>query len=92
MIGTPKELKTKQDYLNAAEYAVASGEGKAALRNRLLGLKNNSTMLVLKKASEKKPSEEQTEDDFEAVSDPACEKNRLGFSDREIDQLIGDLT
>jgi len=91
MVGLPKELKTKQDVLNAVSYAITTGDGKAVLKNRLLELKANTTMLVLKAGSKNKPPEEQTEADFERVNDPACEKIRLGFTDQEIDNLIGGL-
>jgi hypothetical protein len=92
MVGLPKDLKTKQDWQNAINYALTSGDGKAVMKNRLLELKTNTTILVLKADSADKPSEEQTESDFEKVDDPACEKIRLGFTDIEIEKLIGDLT
>jgi hypothetical protein len=91
MVGFPKMLKTKKDWENAVAYAIATGEGKAELKNSLLDLKGFTTVLVLKKASKGKPAEEQTPEDFEAVADPACEKNRIGFTDSEIDVLIGGL-
>ena len=91
MVGLPPSLSTKQDWLNAVEYAIATGEGKGAMRTRLLELKSNSKMLVLKSSAESKPSEEQTPDDFKSVNDPNCEKLRIGFTDAEIDQLIGGL-
>jgi hypothetical protein len=91
MIGLPKDLKTKQDWLNAVEYAKSTGEGKAELKNRLMALKNQTTVLVLKAASIDKLPEEQTEADYEPVPDPACEKLRLGFTDSEINDLIGGL-
>jgi hypothetical protein len=56
-----------------------------------LELKNNTTMLVLKPSAAGKPSEEQTPDDFKPAADPNCEKLRLGFTDAEIDQYIGEL-
>jgi hypothetical protein len=91
MVGFPNELKTKQDWLNAVSYATLTKDGKTVLINRLLELKNNTTVLVLKASSKDKPSEEQTLDDFERVDDPACEKNRLGFTDVEIDKIIRSL-
>jgi len=45
----------------------------------------------LKKSSEKKPAEEQTPEDFEAVNDPNCEFARLEFTLAEVDSLIGSL-
>ena len=91
MVGLPKELKTKQDWLNAINYAKATGDGKAIMKYRLEELKTNTTVLVLKETSQDKPSEEQDETDFERVDDPACEKIRLGFTDQEINTLIGGL-
>jgi hypothetical protein len=91
MVGVPNSLSTKQDWFNAADYAKTTGDGKGDLKRRLLELKNNSKMLVLKTASASKPPEEQTPDDFKSVDDPNCEKKRLGFTDAEIDQLIGGL-
>jgi hypothetical protein len=91
MVGIPKQLSTKADWLHAASYAKSTGDGKAEMRARLLSLKNNSTILVLKKSAESKNSEDQTPDDFHAVGDPGCEKLKLGFTDTEIDELIGGL-
>ena len=92
MVEVPRELRTKQDWLNAVEHAAVTSDGKTALKNRLIELKNNTTILVLKETSKGIPPEEQTEDDFERVNDPACEKTRLGFTDQDIDNLIGALT
>lgn len=91
MIGLPKQLSTKADWLNAVKYAKTTGDGKAEMQNRLLSLKTHCTILVLKKASAGKDSEDQTPEDYEAAVDPGCEKARLGFTDAEIDELIGGL-
>jgi hypothetical protein len=91
MVGFPKQLSTKADWLNAVQYAKATGDGKAVLRSRLLSLKTNATILVLKKSSVNKDSGEQTPEDYEAALDGGCEKIRLGFTDTEIDELIGGL-
>jgi hypothetical protein len=91
MVGTPRQLSTKTDWLNAVKYAKAMGEGKAAMRGRLLSLKVNSTILVLKTSSAKKDSEDQTPEDYETALDAGCEKVRLGFTDDEIEELIGGL-
>ena len=91
MVGLPKQLSTKTDWLNAVNYAKSTGDGKAVMRNRLLSLKQNTKILVLKKSSAGKDSEEQTPDDFEAVNYPGAEKIRLGFTDTEINELIGGL-
>jgi hypothetical protein len=91
MVGFPKDLKTKKDWQNAVDYAIATGSGKAELKTRLVELKGFTTVLVLKETSRGKEAEEQTPDDYEPVPDPACEKIRLGFTDSEIDKLIGGL-
>lgn len=88
MVGFPKELKTKRDWINTANYVKSTGDGKAAFQRRLLELKSHTTVLVLKPASASKPAEEQTEADFKLVDDPNCEKLRLGFTDQEIDALM----
>jgi hypothetical protein len=91
MVGLPKQLSTKQDWLNAVNYAKTKNGGKAEIKNRLLSLKTHCTILVLKKASTRKEAEEQTPEDYETAIDPGCEKARLGFADAEIDELIGGL-
>jgi len=91
MVGIPPILSTKQDWHNAVDYAIATGEGQEAMRRRLTELKNNTTMLVLKDSAKTKPPEEQTPDDFKAVENPNSDKKRLGFTDDEIEQLIGRL-
>lgn len=91
MVGVPNSYNTKKDYENAVAYACASGSGKGEVKRALLDVKNNTTMLVLKKSSEGKAAEEQTADDYEAVENPACKKNKLGFTDAEIDALIARL-
>jgi hypothetical protein len=91
MVGIPKKLQTKQDWLNAVEYAKASGDGIGSLIEALHTMKDNSKMLVLKASAANKEAEDQTPEDFQAVDDPGCEKIRLGFSDEEIENLIGGL-
>jgi hypothetical protein len=91
MVGLPNSLSTKQDWLNTVEYVKAKGDGKGEMKNRLQELKSNSKMRVLKASAESKLPEEQTPDDYKSVDDPNCEKIRLGFTDAEIDQLIGGL-
>lgn len=91
MVGTPKSFNTKKDYENAVDYACATNSGKGELIAALKDLKNNTTMLVLKKSSESVPVEEQTTDDYEEVENPACKKIRLGFSDAEIDALLAKI-
>ena len=91
MIGLPYNLSTKQDWLNAVEYVKATGDSKGEMRARLLELKNNVKMLVLVESAETKQSEKQTQANFISMDDPNCEKRRLGFTDAEINTLIGEL-
>lgn len=91
MVGVPKSFNTKKDYENAVDYACATNSGKGELIAALKDLKNNTTMLVLKKSSESVPVEEQTADDYEEVENPACKKIRLGFSDAEINALLAKI-
>jgi hypothetical protein len=91
LVGLPNKLNTKADWLNAVQYAKTTGDGKAAMKVRLLSLKTHSVILVLKASGADKDSEEQTPEDYEAKTDPGCEKARLGFTDAEIDELIGGL-
>ena len=91
MVGIPNDLLTKKDWFNAVDYARSTGNGKNVMIARLNNLKSNTTINVLKKSSEKKPAEEQTPEDFEAVNDPNCEFARLEFTLAEVDSLIGSL-
>jgi len=91
MVGIPNDLLTKKDWFNAVEYARSTGTGKSVMIARLNNLKSNTTINVLKKASEKKPADELTPDDFEAADDPNCEMARLGFTMEEVESLIGGL-
>lgn len=91
MVGVPKSFNTKKDYENAVDYACATNSGKGELIAALKDLKNNTTMLVLKKSSESVPVEEQSADDYEEVENPACKKIRLGFSDAEIYALLAKI-
>ena len=91
MVGFPKDLRTKQDYLNAVDYVKTTGTDKAKLISRLEGLKSNTKMLVLKNSSKGKDPEDQTPDDYESVLNPNCEMKRLGFTEAEINKLIGGL-
>jgi len=91
MVGLPNNLLTKKDWLNAVDFAVSTGQGRDVMIARLNGLKQNTKMNVLKNASAGKSAEDQTPDDFESVDDPNCEMLRLGFTEAEIDGLIGRL-
>ena len=91
MVGMPAVCKTKKDWKNATDYAIANNTGKDQLYNRLEQLKNNHYKNVLKKESMDKPAEDQTPEDYEAVGDPAAEKYKLGFTDGEIEKLQKEL-
>jgi len=91
MVGLPNIILTKQDWLNAVDYARSTGKGKDVMIARLTGLKQNTKINILKLTSQDKPAEEQTPDDFEPVDDPNCDLIRLGFTEREINNLIGAL-
>lgn len=91
MIGFPKDLRTKQDFLNAVKYVKATGEDKAILIGRLESVKAATTMMDLKESSRSKRADKQLQADYASVPDPNCEMRRLGFSEAEIDYLIGRL-
>ena len=92
MTGFPEEdLRTKQDFINAVEYVKATGEGKAILIARLESIKASTTMMELKESSRSKRADKQLQEDYVSVPDPNCEMRRLGFSEAEIDYLIGRL-
>ena len=88
MVGVPKSNNTKKDYENAVDYVCSTNSGKGELVRALKDLKENTTMLVLKKSSEGKAAEDQTAADYEEVENPACKKIKLGFTDAEIDALL----
>ena len=86
-----ENLRTKQDYLNAAAYAKQSGEGKTALTARLCRMKTSVTRMDLKESSRAMRADRQHQEDYIPVQDPCCEMRRLGFTEEEIDELIGGL-
>jgi orotidine-5'-phosphate decarboxylase len=91
MIGLPGNLFTREDWINAVEYAKAHSTGKDVMISRLNGLKSNTKINILKSTALDKPAEEQTPEDFEAIDDPNCEMLRLGFTAAQIENLIGGL-
>lgn len=91
MIGFPKDLRTKQDFLNAVEYVKLSGEDKAILITRFESLKATTTMMDLRESSRSKRADKQHQEDYAPVPDLNCEMNRLGFTKEEIDCLIGEV-
>ena len=89
MVGIPDNMNSREDWLNAYQYAINNG-GSKALRARLEALGATKTMLVLK-AGVKKTAEEQTPDDFEAKTDPNSAFALSGLTDDEIASMIGNL-
>lgn len=88
MIGVPSVYNTKKDYENTVAYAVKTNSGKAEVARALHDLQDNIYMLVLKESSKDVPAEDQTANDYEKVENPACKKNKLGFTDAEINALL----
>lgn len=88
MIGFPSDLNTKQDYENALDYVKEHPSYRKEMKRRLENLRDNIYMNVLKAGAEKKDPEKLTPEDFESVINPACDKNRLGFTDKEINQML----
>lgn len=91
MLGYPSELRTKSDYINAYNYALQGGEGRELLAARLEALKATVCYMGLKDESYSKRAEKQHQEDYEPKPDPNCEMRRLGFSEAEIDELLGGL-
>jgi len=91
MIGYPSVLNTKEDYENALAYVKEHKEFGSRFKAQLENLKNNVYKKVLKEGSEEKDPEELTSDDFVDVYDPACEKEKLGITDAEIDKMIKEI-
>jgi hypothetical protein len=92
MRGIPTVFNTKQDWLNAHQYALVEGDDphKAVFKERLRALKGSGTMLVLKDGAPEDP-EDQAPADFEAVDDPASPLARSGLTAAEIDLMISQL-
>lgn len=91
MIGFPHELRTKQDYLNAADYARRTGEGRELLAARLRQIKATRTYMGLRDEAYAMPAEKQHQENYEPKPDPNCAMERLGFTEAELDALLGGL-
>lgn len=91
MIGFPTDLKTKQDYYNATEYAVHSGRGKEYLIARLQAILNSTTYNGLKAEAYAMRPEKQHQDNYEKKYDVNCILSRIGFSLEEVEALIAKL-
>jgi hypothetical protein len=89
MYGLPNRLNTKQDWINAVNYANKNGQ-TSELTARLRELRDHTKIRVLKEGVTK-PVEEQADEDYREIDDPGCEKIRLGFTDPEINVLINAL-
>ena len=88
MVGIPRDFQTKKDYENAVDYVIKNQTGISVMMSRLKNLKDDVYINVLKEFSKSKPSEELTQEDYERVESPACEKNRLGITDEEIGKMM----
>lgn len=91
MIGFPKDLRTKQDILNAVEYVKATGEGKEMMCAWLKRIKATDTRMELKESGRNKRADKQHQEDYTPVPDPNSQMRRLGFTLEEMDCLIGGI-
>ncbi len=91
MIGFPTDLKTKQDYYNAAEYAEQRGIGKEFLIARLQAMLDSTTYNGLKAEAYSMRPEKQHQENYEKKSDVNCTMRRIGFSLEEVEALIAKL-
>ena len=91
MKGFPKDLRTKQDYIHAAACVKENSEDRTILLARLERMKASTTRMGLNESAKSKPAEKQHQEDYEPVPDPCCEMRRLGFTEEELDRLIGGL-
>lgn len=91
MRGVPRVMNTKQDWVNAYQYALhADSEARQEMRSRLIALKEAKTVLVLKADAPEDP-EEHTPDHFEPVNDVKAPFFRVGITESELDQMISSL-
>ena len=91
MKGIPHVFSSKQDWLNAHQYAMAKGEvPQSALKERLRALRDTGTTLVVRDGAPENP-EDQTPDDFESIEDLASPLARSGLTVAEIDLMISQL-
>ncbi len=91
MTGFPKDLKTKQDYLNAAAYAEKTGEGRAYLIARLQRMLASTTYNGLKAEAYAMRPERQHQENYEKKYDVNCVMNHVGFSEQDVRALINRL-
>jgi len=92
MIGIPAVIATKQDWLNVYQYVLANNntEQKRSFRNRLIALNEARYMKKLKDGAPSDP-EQQTQEHFEDVPDPASPFTQSGLTESEIEGMIGGL-
>lgn len=88
MIGFPKDLKTKQDYLNAVEYTERTGEGREYLLARFRRMLASTTYNGLKDDAYAMRPERQHQENYEKKYDVNCIMNHLGFSRQDVEELI----
>lgn len=88
MIGFPKILKTKQDYLNAVAYSEKTGEEKDYLISRFMRMLESTTYNGLKDEAYSMRPEKQHQENYEKKYDVNCLMNYVGFTEKEIKDLI----
>lgn len=88
MRGFPDSLNTKRDVFNMVDYAASHPECKARARAALERIRDDVTYLKIKRAAVKKSPADLTLDDYEAVPNKHCFRNRVGLTDDEIASLI----
>lgn len=87
MKGIPEYLQTKQDWLNAYQYALEHPEARPDFKRRLEYLLQSRFVKVLKN-NVIKNSEELSPEDFEDQEDPRSPFFLSGLSEHEIKSML----
>ncbi|WP_304223138.1 hypothetical protein [Gracilinema caldarium] len=90
MKGIPENLQTRQDWLNAYQYALDHFEAKRNFKHRLEMLLQSRSVKVLKNDVRKSP-EELSPKDFEDQEDPRSPFFLSGLSESEIKSMLEKL-
>ena len=92
MVGIPKTLATRQDWLHIFDYVQSKNDEELnnEFRLRLAALYDTRCMKVLKDGIDKAP-EDRTSEDFDEIPDPASPLALSGLTEGEINQMIGAL-
>lgn len=91
MIGYPKNLNSKSDWINFVNYAMTNSQYKKRAISKLENLRDDIYINTLKESSKEVEAEKQTSDDYEKTLNPSCEKTKLNISDDEINSWIKEL-